>query len=119
MAKRSEFKETTAATSPQGNKIKFPEPLAAGEMRDFERARQLNDAKEAEDQRIEDLDNERRNQQLKKLQQDNYNDLVTKQTQRPKEKRDEQIRGAAYYGSVRIPDMVDPHEPEDVKKEKI
>lgn len=39
MAKRSEFKETAAATSPQGNRIKFPEPLAEGEMRDFERAR--------------------------------------------------------------------------------
>jgi len=49
---------------------------------------------------------------------ENYNKLITKQSQSTKEKRDENMRDGAFYGSVTLQDLVAPKDPKHVKNTK-
>ena len=64
-------KHKEAAATDNG-KIKFVETLDEAEMRDFEKAKAWKDEREADEQMAEEMLKVKRNQQLKKLQMENY-----------------------------------------------
>jgi len=62
IAKRQDFKELAASKSPETKApIQFVKQLVDLENIDHLKAKAIKDAQEAEDQRLEDLDNEQRN----------------------------------------------------------
>ena len=82
-------------------------------MHDFEKAQVIHEAKEIEDQRLEDQDNAQRATRLKLVQNENYAKLAKQHAQTQKSKRDDRVTTeSGFYASVRIPDMTHPKDPE-------
>ena len=119
IAKRQDFKELAASKSPETKApIQFVQKLTDMENIDHLKAKAITDAQEAEDQRLEDLDIETRNQKLKVIQLENFNKLAIKQSQGAKEKRDENVRDGAFYASVTLQDLVNHKDPTLIKNLK-
>ena len=88
-------------------------------MRDFEKARVVLEAQEEEDKMAEEMRNTKRNQQLKKLQQENFRQLVDKQSisQRHRDLADN-IKDGQFLTTVRIQDIADPKDDYEERMKK-
>ena len=99
--------------------IQFVKQLADLENQDYQKAKVIYDAKEQEDQRLEDEDNEQRAKRLKVIQDENFQKLAKQHAQTQKSMRNDRIATeSGFYASVRIPDMTHPKDPE-IEKSKL
>lgn len=110
-----------ACTSPDGRKLSLVDPLDDQERRDYETAKLVQDQRQAEEDRLEQLDQNQRTQKLKAIQKENFSLLKTKEfeSQLIVQRAKKIIADAHFSTSVRMPDSMQPLRDPAAEKQKL